>query len=213
MDCCYLAISSQEVCPEPIPDRIRRLLDLGVPYIQLRDKTESIRVRHRWTVQLAPAYRDRLLINGRPDLALLTGSAGVHLPARSYSISDARTLVDDTALIGRSTHRREEAMMAEDMGADYITFGPVYPTPSKPDWEKADLPGLDGLKEVCKTVSIPVLALGGIDRPNRIRASLEAGASGVAGIRMLFASDSPKRDWKQARTAIDSVRKRKEHSG
>jgi len=210
VDLRYCAISSRAVCPEPVPNRIRRLLDAGVPLVQLRDKTLPDRLRYNWVMDLNQSHRERLIINSRPDLASITGCMGSHLPANSYSLADARSLLDESALVGRSTHSREEAKRANNMGADYIMFGPVYPTPSKPDRNQAEIPGPQGLQEVCESVSIPVLALGGINRPDHIQASFEAGASGVAGIRMLFASDSPESDWEKARKAIDSVQSGKE---
>jgi thiamine-phosphate pyrophosphorylase len=87
--------------------------------------------------------------------------------------------------IGRSTHSLEQALAAVDEGADYLGFGPVFTTPSK---EKPDpVVGIDGLREVVSRVSIPVVAIGGIDREN-IAAVRDAGSAGIAVIRAILAS-------------------------
>lgn len=192
----YMAISSVSVCPEPIPDRIQRLLNMGVPAIQIRDKQEPDRIRYEWISQIPPHSRDRLFVNGRADIAVLSGCAGVHLPTRGLSVADVKQVTGQSVIVGRSTHTLGEARIVEEEGVDYITFGPVFPTPSKPNRGPDQIPGLEKLQEVCKDISIPVLALGGIDSGERIARCREMGADGVAGIRLLFSSDDPKSVWK-----------------
>lgn len=199
----YMAISDQTVCPEPIPDRVQKLFELGVPCIQLRDKRASDRTRANWIDQLPDGLKTNLLVNGRADFSRFYNLAGVHAPSNGLSIKSLRQLTAKRSIVGRSTHTREEVIKAEHLGADYVTFGPVYPTQSKPNLTPGDIPGVRKLKEVCKLVSIPVFALGGITTPSRVKECLESGAYGVAGIGALFGSPSPEDHWQAIQPIIE----------
>jgi thiamine-phosphate pyrophosphorylase len=122
-----------------------------------------------------------VLINGRPDLCLLAGATGVHLPAAGLPVSAVRRVLGRPALVGRSTHSIDEIRTAMEEGADYVTFGPVYATPGKDIYGRPQ--GLERLGQAAE-VGLPVLALGGITRMERIRECVAAGAWGVAGIRL-----------------------------
>lgn len=124
-----------------------------------------------------------LLVNRRLDVALAAGADGVHLPSSGLPTAEVRALAEALGaevLLGRSTHHPDEVARARDEGADYVTFGPVYPTPAKARF--GEPPGLAGLERAC-AVGLPVLALGGVD-PGRLAALAAAGAAGAAGIRM-----------------------------
>lgn len=127
-----------------------------------------------------PAFH--LFVNDRADLALLA-ACHLHLGERSIPTPFARTLLPPDRLLGRSTHSLESALAAEREGADFITFGPVYDTPSK----RAFGPpcGVPALRELCRAVTIPVFALGGVTL-ERIEACREAGAWGVAMIGAIW---------------------------
>ena len=120
-----------------------------------------------------------VLVSSRCDIALAVGAAGVHLPESDISVEDARALLGDR-LIGRSAHSLDSALQAERQGADYVIFGPVWPSPSHPDSEPA---GLRALAEVAKAVRVPVLAIGGVTA-ERISECHAAGAAGYAAIRL-----------------------------
>lgn len=166
---------------EPLLRWLRALGEAGVDAVQLREKDSTDRQLFGWARQaraLLPRPT-RLLINGRADVALAAGAAGVHLPFRGVPAQALRERFGDRLVLGVSTHHLDEVEAARDAGADYVVFGPVYPTPSKPDLDR--LPGLEGLARVCR-VGIPVLALGGVSR-ERLEDIAQAGAAGVAGIR------------------------------
>ena len=111
-----------------------------------------------------------LLVNDRADIALAAGCDGVHLPARGLPVADARALIG-ARLVGVSTHSRDEAIAAVRAGADYVVFGPVWPT-----GEKQAAVGLDALAEVVRACApMPVFALGGVDA-ERARAAIAVGA-------------------------------------
>jgi thiamine-phosphate pyrophosphorylase len=116
----------------------------------------------------------KVLVNDRLDVAIAAGLDGVHLPADGLPVARVRPYV---RLVGRSTHSLEEALQAERDGADYVIFGPIFESPGKTPV------GLETLRQVTSTVQIPVLAIGGITSENMTKA-LEAGAKGIAAIRM-----------------------------
>jgi thiamine-phosphate pyrophosphorylase len=128
----------------------------------------------------------RILVNDRLDVALSEGAGGVHLGENSLPLPEAKRLVKAQALsqdflIGVSCHSLDAARSAASGGADYLFFGPIFSTPSKAAFGAPQ--GLERFAEVCRAVSIPVLAIGGITLANA-SACLAAGASGIAAIRL-----------------------------
>jgi thiamine-phosphate pyrophosphorylase len=165
-----------------MPEWVRQLAAAGVDGLQLREKNLDDRdlyglARLARTVFPPPA---RLLVNGRLDVALAAGADGVHLPADGVPVAALRRRWGGRALLGVSTHRIEEVAAARAAGADYVAFGPVYPTPGKERYGPP--PGLPGLARAA-ALGIPVYALGGVtlDRLGEVAA---AGAAGAAGIRL-----------------------------
>lgn len=164
-------------------DWVEALAECGVDAVQVRNKAVDDRTLFELAECAVAAARGRLqvLVNGRLDIALGAGADGVHLPGDGVPTALLRRCFGQEAIIGRSTHRLEEVARAEDEGADYVTFGPVWETPSK---RRFGAPaGLDPLKAAVR-LGIPVLGLGGA-HPARFAALAAAGAAGAAGIRML----------------------------
>jgi thiamine-phosphate pyrophosphorylase len=120
-----------------------------------------------------------VLISSRCDVALAAGAAGVNLPERDILVSDARKLLDQR-LVGRSVHSVEAALQAEGDGADFVIFGPVWPSPSHPQVSPV---GVAALADVARALRIPVLAIGGVTQ-DRIAECHAAGAAGFAAIGM-----------------------------
>jgi len=106
------------------------------------------------------------------------GAAGVHLPESDLPVAGARSLLGRDRLVGRSVHSPEAAAAAAAEGADYLVFGPVFETESHAGRPAA---GLEALREVCRAVSVPVLAIGGVDF-DRGEECRRAGAAGFAAI-------------------------------
>lgn len=180
-----LAISAgralaQEDDPE-LDGWIERLAEAGVGAVQLREK----HLDDRHLFEIASRVRDRLppevllLINGRADIARAACADGVHLPAAGLPVAALRRRFGPALVIGRSTHAPEEVVAARDEGADYVTFGPVFATPSKAAYGPP--PGIEGLREAART-GLPVVALGGIGL-GQLAEVAAAGAAGAAGIR------------------------------
>lgn len=134
---------------------------------------------------VASKYGTGTLVNDRADVAASYG-CGVHLTTRSLSATAVREAFGPEMLIGVSTHTIEEVEVAEEGGADFAVFGPVFDTPSKRMYGAPV--GLEALRRVTHRAKLPVLALGGIKLSN-CRQTLDAGAAGVAGISMFTDSD------------------------
>ena len=190
-----LEVSPENQC-EALVGRMEIAARAGVDWIQLREKDLSGRALAellREALRRVPAGC-RIVLNDRLDVACALGAGGVHLGRESLSVEDARRLVGGRGatqdfLVGASTHSLAAALSAEKAGADYLVFGPVYATPSKAQYGPPQ--GIERLREVCHAVSLPVLAIGGITVENA-RACLEAGAAGIAAIRLFEeASDLP----------------------
>ncbi len=160
----------------------------GVRAVQIREKdldTPGLSKLTRKVQQELAEFRPLLMVNGNLEVALSCGAQGVHLPERgglggtAHPARVVRDRLPAGTLIARSTHSTKGALEAEAEGVDFITFGPVYDTPSKAAYGPPK--GLQALSETVRTVTIPVLALGGVT-PGRAEECLEAGAHGVAAI-------------------------------
>jgi len=175
--------------------KIGAAADASVDWIQIREKDLSgkdcsslarealQRVARSSARKAAPT---RILVNDRLDIALSQRAGGVHLGENSLPLAEVKRLVENRGerkdfLIGVSCHSSETSRAAASGGAHYLFFGPVFATPSKAAFGAPQ--GLEQLAEVCRGVSIPVLAIGGITLENA-GDCLAAGASGIAAIRL-----------------------------
>ena len=120
-----------------------------------------------------------VLLSSRCDIVLASGAAGVNLPERDIAVEDARVIVG-ARLIGRSVHSLDSALRAEQQGADFVIFGPVWSSPSHTDSRPR---GVNALAEVARSLRIPVIAIGGVTE-ERIAECHGAGAAGYAAIRL-----------------------------
>ena len=160
----------------------------GVDLIQVREKDLEGRALVALVDEVLQAVRGtgtRVLVNGRPDVAALLGAAGVQLPESGLP-ADAVKRAFPGLRVGVSCHSAEAARAAEARGADFVLLGPVFATPGK---EPLAL-GLGPVAEAARALRVPVHAIGGIDASNA-RAVLEAGARGVAAIRVFLRGVGP----------------------
>jgi len=183
----------------------------GVDGIQVREKGQPADLVLEATREAleAVAGRAAVLVNDRADVALIAGAGGVHLPGRSLPPGGARALLPRAGgwLLGVSVHSLAEARAAVAAGADYVTYGHVFPTGSKPGLASR---GLAALAEVVANVDAPVLAIGGID-PANVGAVLETGCAGVAVIRAILGAGDPERAAAALRGAMEKARARPRH--
>jgi len=167
---------------------IRQAAAAGIRTIQLREKKMSKKELYREAFSLRSLtlkYKTTFIVNDYIDIALAADSDGVHLGQDDMPIKEARKIMGKKKIIGISTHSLKQAISAEDEGADYIGFGPVFPTSTK----DAGLPkGLTALKEIRKHIKIPIVAIGGITAEN-ISSALEAGANAAAVMSAILKGD------------------------
>lgn len=187
----YVVTDRQLTGGRPLRLVVEAALRGGTRAFQLREKDLSPRELYPLALemrQLTQAYGARLLINDRVDVALAVDADGVHLTTTSLPASIARRVLGPERLIGVSTHTLTEAHAAADEGADFLVFGPVFFTPSKAPYGQPV--GLDALRAVRAAVNVPILAIGGVKKPNLIQV-LAAGADGIAVISAIISADDP----------------------
>jgi thiamine-phosphate pyrophosphorylase len=167
--------------------RIRAAAAAGVDWVQIREKDLSGRdLLGLARAAIAAPARARVIVNDRLDVALAARAAGVHLGRESLNARDVVGWCRGgnaaaEFLVGVSCHSGEEAREAESAGASYIFFGPVFDTPSKRGMGEPQ--GVARLAEVCRSVRIPVIAIGGVSERNAGEC-IRAGAAGIAAIAM-----------------------------
>jgi thiamine-phosphate pyrophosphorylase len=177
---CYIT-NSQTLGARSLLDAIGRNLAAGVTWIQIREKDLSARALFELVdaaIKLPGPHASKIIVNTRADVAIAAGAAGVHLPSGS---PPAQVWRRPGFLVGVSCHSVDDVRVAENEGADYALFGPVFPPLSKPAGLEPH--GLEGLARAAAAVRIPVLALGGVTIENSA-ACISAGAAGIAGISL-----------------------------
>lgn len=161
---------------------------IGVRFFQFRSKTGSRKSAYETSRRLSKIARDAgatFIVNDHADIALAVDADGVHLGQDDLPIEHARKILGPTKLIGISTHNTEQAREAERQGADYIGFGPIFSTSTK---DAGTVQGLVNLTVIRQTVSIPIIAIGGI-KHDTVNDVIRAGADCVAIISAILSAD------------------------
>lgn len=187
-----LQIAASQSREAALEQHIERAARAGIDWVQIREKDlpgrdlmDLTRAAIRSCKNASEQNETRILVNDRCDVAWVAGVEGVHLGEKSLPVRivvnarRARRLAD--FIVGTSCHSLDGAIRAAEEGADYLFFGPVFETPSKVPFGSPQ--GLAKLAEVCRAISIPVIAIGGITLENA-RACRDAGAAGIAAIRL-----------------------------
>ncbi len=173
-------------------ERIARgCLRSGIRIIQYRDKSRDIRGFYRNARLLKKIIADKALfiINDRADIARLVDSDGLHLGQDDLPIEAARRIIGGGKIIGKSCHSLKQAILAQKEGADYISIGPIFATPTKPDYPVV---GIELLESALEKIKIPITAIGGIDKTNIGRVK-DTGVGIIAVVRAVCqANNIPK---------------------
>ena len=187
----YLITDCAQTAGRPLLEVVASALHGGIRAVQLRERGLATRELLALAESLRALTRQHgaaLLVNDRVDVALACDADGVHLPARSFAVADARRLLGAQRLIGVSTHAPAELSAADAAGADFAVFGPLYDTPSKRTYGSALGPA--ALADARRATALPLFAIGGLDL-ERVTDVHAHGADGVAVIRAVLAAAEP----------------------
>jgi thiamine-phosphate pyrophosphorylase len=191
----------------------RAALEGGADAIQIRDKSSTAYNLSCVAAEIQPIARKfgaALLVNDRVDVALISGADGAHVGQDDLPAREARRLLPRPRLIGVSASTREEAKRAQKDGADYIGAGPVFATSTKPD--VGEPLGLERLAEIAASVTIPVVAIGGITVANVARV-FEAGARGAAVVSAVVSAEDVTAAARALKRVIAQVRRARHPPG
>jgi thiamine-phosphate pyrophosphorylase len=188
----WYAITDRSLAPDrDLVLQASSLMRAGVDWLQVREKDlpdKTLLAALKILVPEARRFATTLLINGRPDLAVSAGASGVHLPSDGLPTAWVRRHFPPPFFIVRSCHTGAEVSRAAEGGADAVTLGPVFSTPSKAPFGPPL--GLEAFREICSRSPLPALGLGGIDASG-IAPVMAARASGVAAIRLFCTMKNP----------------------
>lgn len=178
----------------------------GADMVQLRMKNADGRVMLEEAEAIREVADDMcryFVVNDRVDIAMASGADGVHLGQSDIPVEVARDLMGETALIGVSVHNVEEALIAQENGADYVGVGAIFKTSTKADAVQGL--GLDAIFSIKQEVKIPVVAIGGINRGN-IQDVIRSGADSAAVVSAVVAADDVTAATRELRDLILKIR-------
>jgi thiamine-phosphate pyrophosphorylase len=191
IDLSLYLVTEQSIAIEELTKIIAESVSGGVSIVQLREKNNSSLSFYEKASALKQLLNELsipLIINDRVDIALAVGADGIHIGQDDLPLPVVKKMVPEDMIVGVSVSTLEEALEAERNGADYIGVGSVFPTKTKQD---ATLMALEDLGEICRGVSIPAVAIGGITADN-ISALSDSGLSGTAVVSAIMNADNPK---------------------
>ena len=177
---------------ETLADVCRNVLEHGATFLQLREKeldAESIQKEARELKELCAAFHVPFVVNDSVETALAVDADGVHVGQSDIQGRGIRALIGPDRILGMTARTVEEARAAEAAGADYIGSGAVFGSSTKKNAK--NLP-LETLRDICASVSIPVVAIGGIGKEN-IRELAGCGIAGAAVVSAVFGAEDPGR--------------------
>lgn len=186
----YGIIDLGYVKPEAVIEMTKKLVRGGIDLLQLRAKAvplDEVRRLAQLIVAITQPAGVPFILNDYPQLLAEVPAEGCHLGQADGSIAEARQSAGRQVLVGRSTHSIEQAVAAEKEGADYIGYGPLFPTPTKPD---AVAIGLASLRKLHTQIRIPIFCIGGIKESN-LRKVTDAGAERVCVVSDLLTAPDP----------------------
>ena len=188
-----------------LTEQVEEAMKGGITFLQLREKhlskeeflKEAIEIK-----DLAQKYQIPFVINDNIEIAQKAEADGVHVGQDDMPVEEVRQILGPDKIIGVSAHNVEEAVRAEQGGADYLGVGAVYPTSTK---ENTSAVSMEEMKKICQTVSIPVVAIGGIKKDN-MNVLTGTGVDGIAVVSAIFAAKDIR---KAARELLEAVKEMK----
>ena len=186
----YVIIDPAAACGRDLAWLTQRAIRGGADVIQLRDKAATIRKlteQARRLREVTAAAGIPLIVNDHPDAAQAARADGVHLGQDDLPVERAREVLGPGAIIGKSTHSLAQAQAAMLEAVDYIGVGPVFATPTKPDYPQV---GLQLIRQVCAEIQKPFVAIGGIDLDG-LSEVLASGARSIAVVRAVCSAEDP----------------------
>ncbi|WP_139488731.1 thiamine phosphate synthase [Brevibacillus dissolubilis] len=172
----------------------------GLDFLHIREKTRTAREISEWVRAIGEIFPlERIFLNDRVDVAAAWGVRGSHLAYHSLAVPLARRVLSDSQLAGRSVHSMAEAEAAVAEGADYLIYGHLFVSNSKPGLSPR---GTEELARITAQVSVPVIAIGGI-RPDNVDMALAAGCAGIAVLSGITHAPDPEAATRAYREALD----------
>ena len=187
----YLVTDSGLLGDKELAKTVEQAIQGGVTVVQVREKNLSSLEFYQVALAIkgvTEKYGVPLIVNDRADIALAVDAAGLHIGQEDLPVVVARKLLGPNKIIGVSAATLEEALLAQDQGADYLGIGAVFPTNTKDDADSVSLADLAAIKN---KVKIPIVAIGGI-HDNNIHAVMNTGVDGVAVVSAIIAAADPK---------------------
>lgn len=188
----YFITDSSNYAEQEFLNRIERALQGGVTLMQLREKDRSTREYIELAQKvhnITQKYNVPLIIDDRVDIALAVDAEGVHVGQSDMPVNIARKLMGEDKIVGATTKTIEQAKEAYEQGADYLGVGAIYPTTTK---VKTVLTSTDTLNDICNAVSIPVNAIGGLNKDN-IDVLEGICIAGICVVSAIMKADDPKK--------------------
>ena len=186
----YAILDAAYAPPALWPDLARQLAAGGAGIFQIRAKNiskEEILTHARILTPILAQLGLPLILNDYPDLVAPSGAAGCHLGQDDLGIPEARRMLGSSVLLGLSTHSPCQALAGQAVGADYLGFGPLYATGTKPDYRPI---GPEKIREIAGKVSLPVFCIGGLN-PDRVTEAVRHGAQRVCVVSHLLLAQDP----------------------
>ena len=185
--------------------QVKEALEAGITFLQLREKHLSEEEFLREAVEikrLTDQYQIPFVINDNIEIAQKAGADGVHVGQDDMPVEEVRKILGEDKIIGVSAHNVEEAVRAEQGGANYLGVGAVHTTATK---ENTSAVSMEEMKKICQTVSIPVVAIGGIKK-NNMNVLSGTGVDGIAVVSAIFAAKNIKEETKELLEAVKEMK-------
>lgn len=203
----YLVTDQSLAHGKSLSDIVMAAVQGGAGVIQLREKNSDTRDFIAQALSVKDALKHRnvpLIINDRLDIAMAVGADGIHLGQTDMPLAMARSIAGPAMCIGISVASVQDAIAAEQGGADYAGVSPIFTTPTKCD--TAPPLGMAGLREIRRRVRLPLVGIGGLNASNAAQV-IENGGDGVAVVSAIMAADDPLHAARHLRTIIDRAKK------